>query len=299
MDVHLRDLRYFVAVAEELHFTRAAERLHVSQPALSRQIHLLERHLRCQLLVREPRLVRLTAAGEALLSHARDVLDRWDVAVAAVNEAAAQDRRLLVVGIQTSVGRDLQRRTLAGFAARQPNWRLSLRLCSWDDPTAGLADRTSDIAFVWLPIPDDADMATEVLYREQRWIALPDDHRLADRQMVSWAELLEEPFIALPPSAGSLRDFWLAADQRPPEHPPDVVAEAANAEETFELIAAGVGVALLSAGNARIYQRPGVRSVAVTDLPPSELAVARRRDDRRNAVRDLFAAAVAAGASPR
>jgi DNA-binding transcriptional LysR family regulator len=299
MDEHLRDLRYFVAVAEELHFTRAAERLHVSQPALSRQIRLLEQHLRCRLFVREPRLVRLTSAGEALFSHARDVLDHWDVAVAAVNHAAAEDRRVLVVGIQTSVGRDLQRRTMAGFSVRRPSWRLSLRLCSWDDPTAGLADRTSDIAFVWLPIPDDADLVTRVLYREQRWIALPDDHRLAERQEISWQELLDEPFIALPPSAGVLRDFWLAADQRPPDRPPHVAAEAANAEETFELITAGVGVALLSAGNARIYRRPGVQSVAVTDLSASELAVARRRDDHRNAVRDLFAAAVAASAAPR
>src|SRR5918994_6641547 len=101
MDLHLRDLRYFVAVAEELHFTRAAERLHVSQPTLSRQIRLLERHLRCDLFVRQARTLRLTEAGAMLLSHARDVLDRWDVGVAAVNEAAGRARRVLVVGIQT------------------------------------------------------------------------------------------------------------------------------------------------------------------------------------------------------
>jgi DNA-binding transcriptional LysR family regulator len=299
MDVHLRDLRYFVAVAEELHFTRAAERLHVSQPALSRQIRLLERHLRCDLFVREPRVIRLTAAGEVLLAHARDVLDRWDVGTAAVNAAAVQARRVLVVGIQTSVGRDLQRRTLAGFTERQPEWRLSLRLCPWDDPAAGLTDGTSDVAFVWLPTPDDSELVTAVLYREPRWIALPDDHRLAERVTVPWPDLLDEGFIALPPTAGTLREFWLAADQRPPGHPPRVVAEAANAEETFELIAAGIGVALLSAGNARIYQRPGVRCVPVPDLPPSELAVARRRDDRRRAVLDLVASAVAASAAPR
>jgi DNA-binding transcriptional LysR family regulator len=299
MDLHLRDLRYFVAVAEELHFTRAAERLHVSQPALSRQIRLLERHLRCDLFVREPRVVRLTTAGELLLTHARDVLDRWDVALAAVNEVADRARRVLVVGIQTSVGRDLQRRTLAGFAERQPEWRLSLRLCPWDDPTAGLTDGTSDVSFVWLPTPDDSELETKVLYREPRWAALPDDHRLADQVSVPWSDLLDEGFIALPPTAGSLREFWLATDHRPPDRPPHVVAEAANAEETFELIAAGVGVALLSAGNARIYQRPGVRCVAVPDLPPSELAIARRHDDRRPALLDLVAAAVAASAGPR
>jgi DNA-binding transcriptional LysR family regulator len=299
MDVHLRDLRYFVAVAEELHFTRAAERLHVSQPALSRQIRLLERHLRCDLFVREPRRIRLTAPGEVLLAHAREVLDRWDVGLAAVDEAAGADRRVLIVGILTSVGRDLQRRTLAGFGERRPDWRLSLRLCSWADPTAGLADRTSDVSFVWLPVPAGADLVTDVLYREPRWVALPDDHRLAGRDAVAWSDLLDEPFIALPAGAGVLRDFWLAADDRPPGRPPRVAAEADSADQTLELIAAGVGVALISAGNARIYRRPGVHVAAVPDLRPSELAVARRRDDRRRAVRDLVAAAVAASAAPR
>ena len=298
MDVHLRDLRYFVAVAEELHFTRAAERLHVSQPALSRQIRLLERRLRCDLFVRQPRAVRLTAAGAVLLAHAGELLERWDIAEAAVNETASQDRRILVVGMQTSVGRDLQRRTLAAFADLRPDWRLSLRLVPWDDPTAGLADRSSDVAFVWLPVPD-SDLVIHVLYREERWVALPDDHRLVDQVAVSWSDLLDEPFIALPPGAESLREFWLGAEQRPPNRAPRIIAEAANADETFELIAAGVGVALLSAGNAHIYQRPGVRAVAVHDLPPSQLAVARRRDDRRHAVRDFVAAAITAGAEPR
>ena len=86
---------------------------------------------------------------------------------------------------------------------------------------------------------------------------------------------------------------------RPPDRPPKVAAEAANAEETFELIAAGVGVALLSAGNAAIYRRPGVCSVPVRDLPPSRLAIAYRSDDRRPAMRDLVAAATAAAAGPR
>jgi DNA-binding transcriptional LysR family regulator len=176
---------------------------------------------------------------------------------------------------------------------------LSLRLCAWHDPTAGLADRTTDVAFLWLPMPPDSDLVTQVLYREERWIALADDHRLADQPTVAWTELLDESFIALPPAAGGLRDFWVAADQWPADRTPHVIAEAANADETFELIAAGVGVALLSAGNAHIYQRPGVRAVAVTELPPSQLAVARRRDDHRHAVRDFIAAAVAASAAPR
>src|SRR4051794_29914468 len=120
MDIHLRDLRYFVAVAEDLHFTRAAERLFVSQPALSKQIRLLERHLGADLFVRDPKEIRLTAAGERLLDRARPLLDGWDDAVAAVNETVAAEQRTLVVGAHTSLGRGLQRRMHRRFAELHP-----------------------------------------------------------------------------------------------------------------------------------------------------------------------------------
>src|SRR5918995_3565674 len=98
MDVHLRDLRYFVAVAEELNFTRAARRLHLSQPALSKQIQGLETALHAQLLQRNRREVKLTEAGEALLASARVLLESWDSTTATVTEAAARDTRVLRVG---------------------------------------------------------------------------------------------------------------------------------------------------------------------------------------------------------
>ncbi|OSP42309.1 LysR family transcriptional regulator, partial [Streptomyces sp. 13-12-16] len=97
-DVHLRDLRYFLAVAEELHFTRAAERVYVSQPALSKQIRALERQLGVELFRRDRRGVALTAAGTALLPHARRVLEGWEEAATAVERARAARRSTLVVG---------------------------------------------------------------------------------------------------------------------------------------------------------------------------------------------------------
>jgi DNA-binding transcriptional LysR family regulator len=107
MDAHLRDVRYFVAVAEELNFSRAAERLHVSQPALSKQIRNLETALRAPLFRREARSVRLTSAGEALLAAARAVVETWDEGVVSALDAAAHDARQLRVGTLTSVGRAL------------------------------------------------------------------------------------------------------------------------------------------------------------------------------------------------
>ncbi|MEW6471119.1 MAG: LysR substrate-binding domain-containing protein [Actinomycetota bacterium] len=288
MDVHLRDLRYFQAVAEELHFTRAAERLFISQPALSKQIRLLEHQIGVRLFERDRRSVRLTAAGKALADSAEGVLVAWEEALRACHDAAADAASVLVVGIQTSIGRDLQRRAAVEFATRRPGWRLLPRLCPWGDPTAGLADRSTDVAFLWLPVPADAGLSTTVLFTEDRWVALPEDHRLAALDVVPFERLLAESFIALPVAAGPARDFWLALDHRPVGSPVHIAAEAHNAEETFELVAAGAGVVLLAAGNARIYARPGIVCRPVSGLSPSRLAVARRRHDRRAAVRTFM-----------
>lgn len=116
MDVHLRRLRYFVAVAEELHFTRAAERLHVAQPALSRQVRELEEELRVVLLSRSSRSVALTAAGRALLPRARELLAAWEAARTAVGDAAAAEAAVLRVGFVASAANELTRPILAGFA---------------------------------------------------------------------------------------------------------------------------------------------------------------------------------------
>ncbi|TCO32889.1 DNA-binding transcriptional LysR family regulator [Kribbella steppae] len=280
MDAHLRELRYFVATAEESTVTAAAARLFVSQPALSKQLRALERRLGFDLFVRLSRGLALTDQGSALLPVVRAMLETWDRGY--VEARALTHPRQLIVGMQTAVGRDLQRPAVQRFRTRAPGWTVSLRLVGWDDPTAGLADATSDVAFVWLPIPAD-DVATRVLVRENRWIALPAEHRLADCTEIPYAELRDEPFIALPAAAGPLRDFWLALDVRS-GRPPAIVAEATAADEVLELVSAGVGIALIAEGNARLYKRPGVTFRPVPDLPPAELAIAWRRTDPREIV---------------
>src|SRR5882724_3559370 len=127
MDVHLRELRYFVAVAEHLHFTLAARALFVSQPALSKQIRALEVRLRMPLFARDRRAVRLTPAGEALLPHARSVLAAWAQGEAALDEATAHQRATLVVGISTGLGRGLVPTIRARLAESAPAVRLHVR----------------------------------------------------------------------------------------------------------------------------------------------------------------------------
>jgi len=118
-----------------------------------------------------------------------------------------------------------------------------------------------------------------VLATERREVAMAADHHLAGLAEVPFEALADEPFIALPPEAGPLRDFWLAVEQR--SRPPVIGVTASTAEEVFEAVASGLGVVLVAEGNAELYRRPGVTYRPVGGLPPAELAIAWRERDRR------------------
>jgi DNA-binding transcriptional LysR family regulator len=290
MDVHGRDLRYFVAVAAELHFTRAAERLFISQPALSKQIRMLERQLGAPLFWRGRDGVRLTPVGEALLPHAREVLAAWDRGWAAVEQAKSRQAATLVAGMSTSPGRGgLVAAIRSRFTDLQPAATVELRQATWGDPTAGLADKAVDVAFVWLPLPDPERYQWVVVAEEPRVVAMADDHPLAGRDTIEVTELLDEPFLALPASAGPLRDFWLATDVRG-GRAARIGAEVASTEETYEALADGRGVCLVAAGNARLVSLGGVTIRPVNGLSLATLALAWRRDDRRPLVLDYVRA---------
>jgi DNA-binding transcriptional LysR family regulator len=291
MDVHLRNLRYFAVVAEELHFSRAAEHLHISQPALSKQIRQLERELRFPLFRRTRPRVELTAAGEALLPAARHLLAHWEQALAVATQRANEEEKTLEVGFQTSVGGGLYQDIAARFARLRPEWRLELRAHVWSDPTGGLRERSVDVAFVWLPAGAEDVIEVLPLRSERKYVALPAGHRLASKGAIQLADLLEEPFVALPPEAGALRDHWLALEERG-AHPVRIGAEARTADEAFEAVATGHCITLLAEGNVSVYARPGIVCRPVVGVQPCQLAVAWRRGDRRTAVREFVGAAV-------
>lgn len=286
MDVHGRDLRYFLAVAEDLHFTRAAERLFISQPALSKQIRMLERQLGAPLFVRGRDGVRLTPVGEALLPHARQVLAMWDSGWAAAEQAKSRQQATLVAGMSTSPARGgLLPAIRSRFTALHPEATMQLRQVSWGDPTAGLADGAVDVAFVWLPLPDPDRYQWIVVAEEQRLVAMPGSHPLAGRDVIDFADLLDESFLALPDSAGPSRGYWLASDARG-GRPPQIGAEIASISETYEALIDGCGVCLLAAGNAPLVTLEGVTTRPVRGLSPSQLALAWRAGDVRPLVVD-------------
>ncbi|WP_431955066.1 LysR family transcriptional regulator [Actinacidiphila sp. bgisy167] len=288
MDAHLRDLKYFLAVAEELSFQRAAERLFVSQSLLSKQMRQLEMGLRTSLFERAWREVRLTPAGAALLPAAREITQRWDQAQRAVADAAVDAHAVLTVGLSTSVGRGLVQRGRRTFESKWPDLQLRFRHVGWADPSVGLTKGEVDIAFVWLPLPDAEQFSVRVVARERRWAALPAGHALSEQEEIAFADLLEEPFIALPDRAGPLRDFWLALEDRGGREP-RIGAVVSSAEETLAAVEAGKGVVLLAEGNVELYRRSGIVARPVSGLAPSELAVAWRRNDRRSVVQDFVA----------
>jgi DNA-binding transcriptional LysR family regulator len=299
MDVHGRDLRYFVAVAEELHFTRAAERLYLSQPALSKQIRMLERQLGAELFERDRQGVALTAVGVALLPHARRVLAAWDQAWRAAQEAKSEQRATLLVGMSTSPARSGMLPAIRSrFTAAHPGARVTLREVSWEDPTAGLASELTDVAFVWLPLPEPERYRWTVVAEEPRLVAMSAVGSLARRierrrpepeAAVDFADLLDEPFLALPPSAGALREYWLGNDARH-GRPPVVGAEISSVGETYEALMDGRGIVLLASGNAPLVALDGVITRPVRGLSPSHLVLAWRAGDERPLVHDYVRA---------
>jgi DNA-binding transcriptional LysR family regulator len=298
MDVHSRDLRYFVAVAEELHFTRAAERLYVSQPAVSKQIRMLERSLGAPLFERRGRDVSLTAAGQALLPHARLALAEWDAARSAVDDARQAQESRLVVGMSTSPGRGgLLPAIRSRFSEVHPAAIIALRQVGWADSTAGLADASSDVAFVWLPLPHARRYRWIVVLEEPCLVAMSEHNPLAARATIRFDELADEPFLALPKSAGPLRDYWLGAEARG-GHDPVIGAEITSADETYEFLVDGRGICLLASGNAPLVTRGGVVTRPVTGLAPCRLALAWRADHRNPLVRSYARCARQAMTSP-
>jgi len=282
MDVHLRDLRYFTAVAEELHFRKAAERLFVSQPVLSRQIARLEQDLKAQLFIRDRRSVQLTSAGEALLHRARHLLEDWDAATKEVAILARKEQSVLVIGLQTGVGRGMLHTLTQALNAIQ--WRPELHQVAWNDATAGVEAGDCDAGFAWLGTTINPHCDYVVVAEEPIMLAVNSQHRLAGRRQASFAEVSNEPLVALPDSAKELRSFWLAEHARHGS-PAQIACEAATADEALENVAAGTGSVFISAGNSVLYAREGVHFLEVPDLLPARLAFLWRAGDTRDVIR--------------
>ncbi|GAA2424343.1 LysR family transcriptional regulator [Streptomyces pulveraceus] len=287
MDVDTRLLRYFVAVAEEGSLTRAAERLFVSQPALTKQIKQLETQLGVRLFTRSRAGMALTEPGRALEARVPALLAEWDGILRETRSTAGRAARVLRVGFMASAANEATPHIIAEFARRRPGWRVDMRQAAWSEPSAGLADGDVDAALVRMPFPGQDALRTEVLLSEPRWVALPAGHPLAAREVIPFRELWDEPFVAAPPGSGRWRDYWLATDERE-GHPVRVGAVTDRPDDWLSAIANGYGMALAPASAARFYARPGIVYRPVSGIGPSQVGVAwARADDTDPVVQDF------------
>lgn len=282
-DVDLRKLRYFVAVARQLNFGRAADELHIAQPVLSRQIRALEQELGARLLDRDSHGVTLTAAGRQLLDDAAPLLAAAAATRRRVAAAAGGPRRLTVAfrsGIVVTPAVQL-------FGADHPDVTIDVLKVEWDDQAEVLLDGRADIAYVRRPI-EERGLRVRPLLREPRMAVLPARHRLAGKESITEDDLVGEPIIWHP--NGNLLPTRL-------RHIASGLL-VRSVEEKLEHVAAGRGVSLLPRSATVYYNRPDIAYVPVTDLPPDEVCLATAATARSPLVTAFATAARRAHASP-
>ena len=291
MEVSTQQLRYFVALAEELSFTRAAARLFITQPALSKQIAQLEKRLKVELFVRGTRGTRLSPAGEALMASARQVLAAWDDAERSMVEAAQTGSAQIVLGFWLGIGRGLVPTAMSPFRASHPGANLVFRRTDWDDPSAGLASGEADAAILLLPLPKLDGVSFLPLMEEPLHVAVPANHPLADQETVDVEQIIDETFLSLPRECGPLRNYALLIGRRDGRYPTTSV-EVRNIEEAMEAVENGLGIQLISHGTSIQSRRPGVEMPWLLGYGTQEYAIGWRSDDRRVIVSEFVEAMV-------
>jgi DNA-binding transcriptional LysR family regulator len=292
VDVDLRKLRYFVAVAEHLHFGRAAEALHIAQPVLSRQIKVLEDDLKAPLFVRDKRSTELTPAGVQLLADARPLLAN----------AAALRRRVarvacgpatFVVGFMPGL---IVTAPIRALISRHPELSVEVIRTTWDDQTDVIHDGRADVSFVRLPI-DQQGLKIQHLHTETRVAVLPADHRLAGKTTISITDLADEHLLQNPNAVPEWRDIATELRARTPRGEPVFH----SVEEKLEHVAAGHGITILPRSVTTFYSRADVVHVTIHDIAPNQICLAwdsTRRDGVIHEFADIAAEHSTAIVSP-
>jgi DNA-binding transcriptional LysR family regulator len=289
--MELRHLRYFVAVAEELHFHLAAQRLHISQPPLSQQIRALERELGVTLLSRNRRRVALTAAGEGFLDDARSILAAVERASERARGIARGSLGTLAIGfVGSAMFSPKLPQILREFRARHPDVELVLRELPTTVQLAALAAGELDVGVIRGPVDVtelDGQLELMTIQRERLVAALPADHPLAARRRLRPQDLRGESFVILTRREAPGLYAGLAAAMGDAGGLPDDVLEVAEMQTIISLVAGGFGVSLVPASVGQV-DRSGVTFRPIAGPTPTiELEIA-WRPGADSPVRDEF-----------
>ena len=268
--MELRQLRYFVAVAEERHFGRAAARLHLAQPALSQQIRNLEREVGAELIERSSRPVGLTPAGEAVLGEARRTLRQVELAIERTRRAASGKVGHLTIGFLGSAAHDLLPKVMTEFSRKRPAVTLELQEIIFHEQQTAFRDGRLDVGFLRLPV-DDPALDTAHVYDDPAVALLAEEHRLADADSLALSDLAGEPWVlAARASWPAGWDWWESLWRE--QDVPEVAATATSLEVLVGLVATGRGVSFLPA-TSRALPRPGVAAVPLDGITSTAAVV--------------------------
>lgn len=264
--MELRHLHYFIAVAEELHFSRAADRLNMAQPPLSQQIRQLEAELGFQLFHRTKRRVQLTEAGQTFLSEARQVLHTLDQAIQIGRQSSRGEVGQLTIGFVSSAAYNVLPPFLKTFRRQVPGVTLELRELTTREQLQAVLAGQLDVGIARPPV-EAAELETAVIFREPLMLALPESHKLQKRVKVPMRSLIQEPFILFPRSAAPglydpIMSLCLKAG-----FSPQVVQEAIQMQTIVSLVAAEMGVAIVP-WSLQNLQRQGVVYKPIRDPTP-------------------------------
>jgi DNA-binding transcriptional LysR family regulator len=269
--LELRQLRHFLAVAEALNFTRAAEDLHLAQQALSASIRRLEGQLGVPLFVRTTRRVELTSAGEVLVDEARKVIAAAAGALERVRLASEGRSGRLSVGFSTAAGGvGVVREILRTFARSVPDVDVRTIEHDFSDPSAGLADGRTQVAFIFGPLPVGG-LASITLLEEPRLVAVAMEHPLAPRATVNREDLQRLPWLQVPAPRGPWPEFWFPGPAAGPAGP--VIR---TADEWVTAIEAGRGSAFTMPAVMENFANARIVVLPVRDLDPAAILLAWR-----------------------
>jgi DNA-binding transcriptional LysR family regulator len=268
MDLDMRRLRYFVAVAERLHFGRAATALYITQPALSRQIRRFEEELGVELFERNSRQVSLTLAGKRLAEDGARLLTEGDAAMARARRARDSEH-ILTAGFM--LGMDIAP-VMKRFSRSHPEVDIQLQRLRWWNHAAALRDGRADVGFVRPPLPV-AGLEIRPLYTERVCVALPAGHQLAAATSVDITALADEPVLRYADAMPEWNAFW-TFDPRPDGRHPQPGPYVGDMEEIVAYVRAGRGVAYLPVPITAAIAPPGVVFVPVDGIPPGQVVLA-------------------------
>ncbi|QEH81653.1 LysR family transcriptional regulator [Sphingomonas sp. C8-2] len=275
--IQLRQLRYFLAVAEELNFTRAAERIGIAQPPLSQQISNLERELGAELFVRSNRSVTLTEAGEALIPYAHRLLNDTDRAASLIGEIARGERGLLRLGAVYSAVYTVIPHALRTFSSLRPHVKIQLAEMTIAQQLAALAAGEIDVGLLRGPIMEPG-IETVSLFEESFVAALPADHPLAGEKELSLEALARHPFIIIAPTLSRLYSMRMLTALIERNMRFTIAQEVADMSTLLSLVGAGLGVSLVPASVQGMRIDPIVYRPLRETMPTTVFQLAYRKD---------------------